>query len=91
MVHSLLLSIAVALIMVSTIRFWGRPPRKQRVWTATAIGAGVSIIVMIAGAVVSDQRPTLLFSSVALALMSAWLLKTGHDYTKPSTRRTTIL
>lgn len=87
MLPSLVLSIIVALIMASTIRFWGRPPRKQRVWLATAVGAGVSSIVMLAGASVSDEEPTLAFSSIALFLISAWLLKTGHDYTKASKPR----
>ncbi|MGB3185216.1 MAG: hypothetical protein WBG36_14010 [Ornithinimicrobium sp.] len=87
MLHTILLSVAVALIMVSTIRWWGRPPQRRRVWAATAIGAAVCVTVILAGGAVSDQDPTLGFSVLAVIVMSAWLLKTGRDYTKTSRPR----
>lgn len=85
MLYSLLLSITVAFIMVSTIRFWGRPPRKQRVWGATAAGAMVCLVVMVVTASATGQQSPLILSGIAVILMAAWLLKLGHDYTKPST------
>lgn len=84
MIITLLLSIMVALIMVVTIRFWGRPPAMNRVLISTALGAFACVMVIRTVAVLTGPNGTLFWSGIAVLLMSLWLVKTGRDYTKPS-------
>ncbi|MGB3827651.1 MAG: hypothetical protein WA962_02660 [Ornithinimicrobium sp.] len=87
MLITLLLSIVVALIMLSTIRFWGRPPAMNRVLVVTALGAFACLMVIRTVGALTGPNGTLFWSGIAVLLISLWLLKTGRDYTKPSKRR----
>ncbi len=87
MIITVFLSLAVSLIMVVTIRFWGRPPSMNRVLVATGLGAFTCLMVIRTVAVITGPNGTLFWSGVAVGLMSLWLLKTGWDYTKPSKKR----
>ncbi len=84
MIIALLLSVVVALIMLVGIRFWGRPPRMNRVWIATALSGAIALTVIRTMAAIAGPSSTWLWLSVAVAAMGLWLLKMGHDYTKTS-------
>lgn len=84
MILVLLLSVVVSLIMLVSIRFWGRPPRMNRVWIATALAGAIAITLIRTMATIAGPSSTWLWLSVAVAAMGVWLLKTGHDYTKTS-------
>lgn len=82
----LLLSVVVALIMLVSIRFWGRPPQKNRIWIATALAAAIAFTVIRTMATIVGPSGVWFWLSVAVVAMALWLLKMGHDYTKTSKR-----
>ncbi len=84
MILTLLLSVVVALIMLVSIRFWGRPPQRNRVWISTAISGAIALTVIRTMATIIGPSSIWLWLSVAVAAMGLWLLKMGHDYTKTS-------
>ncbi|MGC1208972.1 MAG: hypothetical protein WA880_13540 [Ornithinimicrobium sp.] len=87
MVLILLLCLVVALIMLVTIRFWGRPPVMNRVLVVTALGAAICVMLIRTTAVITGPNGALFWVGMAVLLMSLWLVKTGWDYTKPSKKR----
>lgn len=84
MVIVLLLSLVLALIMLASIRFWGRPPVRNRVWIATALSAAIAFTVIRTMATIVGPSGVWFWASAAVVAMGLWLLKMGHDYTKPS-------
>jgi len=86
MIIALLLSVVIALIMLVSIRFWGRPPTRNRVWVATALAGAVAFTVIRTMATIIGPSSVWLWLSVAVVVMGLMLLKMGHDYTKTSKR-----
>ncbi len=84
MIIVMLLSVVVALIMLVSIRFWGRPPQRNRVWIATALAGAIALTVIRTMATIIGPSGVWFWASAAVVAMGLWLLKMGHDYTKTS-------